>query len=231
MNKKLDLYRDRLNAAQIAAGINAASDNAKRLAEDAAFLLDAKRIPTAVSIAILSIEEAGKVSILRSLSVAAVEEDVLAAWKDYRSHVKKNVAWILPQLVASGARKLDDLRPLFDNNSDHPYVLDHLKQIGFYTDCLGKAHWSHPKEIIDEPLAKILVQTAQIFARGVQVTEKEIELWIKHIGPVWKRDPAWMKQALINRFADMQQHGPAAEGENRMQQFIKYGITEVTNVE
>ncbi len=224
MKKKLDSYKGRLNATQIAAGINAAFDNAKRLADDAAFLLDAGRLPTAASVAILSIEEAGKVSILRSLSVAVTEDEVLAAWKDYRSHVKKNVAWILPQLVAHGARKLDDLRPLFDNDSDHPYMLDQIKQIGFYTDCLGKAHWSNPKDVIDEPLARMLVQTAQILTKGVQVTGKEIELWIKHIGPVWRKNPAWMKQALINWYAEMQQHGLAAEGENKMQQFIRNGI-------
>ena len=65
MTRKLDSYRGRLTAAQIAQGMNAARDNAQRLATDAATLLDARRFPTAASLAFLSIEESGKISILR----------------------------------------------------------------------------------------------------------------------------------------------------------------------
>ena len=226
MKKKLDAYRGRLDASQVATGINAAIENAKRLADDASLLLEVGRFPTAASLSILSIEESGKVSILRALSVAIDEKEVLYAWKDYRSHVMKNVAWILPQLVAQGARKLDDLKPIFSKDSEHPYLLDQVKQLGFYTDCLGKAHWSLPNEVIDDKLARTLVQTAKLLAKGKQISKKEIELWMKHIGPVWKKDPAWMKQALINWYAEMQQQGLATEGNNKMQQFIRDGIQE-----
>ena len=44
---------------------------------------------------------------------------------------------------------------LVSGDSDHPYVLDQLKQIAFYTDCLGDAHWSIPDEVIDESPAWI----------------------------------------------------------------------------
>ena len=190
--RKLDSYKGKLSAEQIAAGVNAAIQNAKRLAEDASLLFEAGRFPSAASLAILSIEESGKVSILRSLALAKTDEDIADAWRDYRSHTKKNVSWLLPQLTEQGARKLDDFKPLFEKSSDHPYVLDQLKQIGFYTDCLGRAHWSIPQEVIDESLAKMLVQVAKIFASDKHVSKTEIELWIKHIGPVWKRDPSWM---------------------------------------
>ena len=226
MKKKLDAYRGRLDASQVATGINAAIENAKRLADDASLLLEVGRFPTAASLSILSIEESGKVSILRALSVAIDEKEVLSAWKDYRSHVMKNVAWILPQLVVQGARKLDDLKPIFSKDSEHPYLLDQVKQLGFYTDCLGKAHWTLPNEVIDEKLARTLVQTAKLLAKGKQISKKEIELWMKHIGPVWKKDPAWMKQALVNWYAEMQQQGLATEGNNKMQQFIRDGIQE-----
>ena len=226
MKKKLDAYRGRLDASQVATGINAAIENAKRLADDASLLLEVGRFPTAASLSILSIEESGKFSILRALSVAIDEKEVLSAWKDYRSHVMKNVAWILPQLVVQGARKLDDLKPIFSKDSEHPYLLDQVKQLGFYTDCLGKAHWTLPNEVIDEKLARTLVQTAKLLAKGKQISKKEIELWMKHIGPVWKKDPAWMKQALVNWYAEMQQQGLATEGNNKMQQFIRDGIQE-----
>jgi len=222
--KKLDSYKGKLSVGQVAAGINAAIQNAKRLAEDASLLFEAGRFPSAASLAILSIEESGKVSILRSLALAKTNEDIADAWRDYRSHTKKNVSWLLPQLAEQGAKKLDDFKPLFEESSHHPYVLDQLKQIGFYTDCLGRTHWSMPQEVIDESLAKMLIQVAKIFARDKHVSETEIELWIKHIGPVWKRDPSWMKQALCNWYREMQDAGLAPAGENEMEKFIKSGL-------
>jgi AbiV family abortive infection protein len=222
--KKLDSYKGKLNADQVAAGINAAIQNAKRLSEDASLLFEAGRFPSAASLAILSIEESGKVSILRSLALAKTDEDIADAWRDYRSHTKKNVSSLLPKLMEQGARKLDDFKPLFEESSDHPYVLDQLKQIGFYTDCLDRAHWSMPQEVIDESLAKMLVQVAKIFARDKHVSKTEINLWIKHIGPVWKRDPSWMKRALCNWYREMQDAGLAPAGENEMEKFIKSGL-------
>jgi AbiV family abortive infection protein len=224
IKKKLDSYKGRLSANQIAAGINAALQNAKRLSEDAQLLFRAGRFPSAASLAILSIEESGKVSILRSLSLAKTSDDLNDAWRDYRSHTKKNATWLLPQLAGQGARKLDDFKALFDEASDHPYVLDQLKQIAFYTDCLGKTHWSIPQDVVDKSIAKMLIQVASIFATDKQITKTEIELWIKHIGPVWKRAPSWMNQALCNWYREMQDVGLAAPGKNEMEKFIKRGL-------
>lgn len=92
LNKKLNGYKGTLTPQQIADGINAANKNANRLANDAKILLDANRDPSATSLAILSIEEGGKVSILRSLALAKDEKEILECWRDYRSHTKKNVS-------------------------------------------------------------------------------------------------------------------------------------------
>ena len=221
MSKKLNGYKGRLNPDQIAAGMNAAVANARRLVTDADTLVNAGSFPSAASLAILAIEEAGKCAILRALSVARSEQEVRAAWKEYRSHIKKNISWILPQLVREDARKIDDFGPLFDDSSDHPYVLDNLKQLSFYTDCLGNAHWSRPTDVVEEHLARMLVETARMFAKGATHSEQEIELWIKHVGPVWKKDMAWMKQGLVNWYAAMQAAGLAKEGENHMEQFVR----------
>jgi AbiV family abortive infection protein len=223
--KKLDAYKGRLTPAQIAQGINAATCNAKRLADDAVLLLEAKRVPSAASIAILAIEEAGKVSILRVLALAKDDKSADDCWRDYRSHTKKNVTWLLPQLVSKGARRLDDFKSLFDGTSNYPFILDQIKQIGFYTDCLGKAHWSVPHEVIDERVARTLVHTAQIIATKRTTSSKEIELWIKNIGPIWKGNPAWMKKALANWYAEMQEASLAPEGDNEMEMFIGPGLS------
>ena len=67
---RLPQYRDALSLEQIAEGMNRALANASRLADDAQALFDQRRIPSAIALSILSIEESGKVSILRQISLA-----------------------------------------------------------------------------------------------------------------------------------------------------------------
>lgn len=222
-SKKLDVYRGPLSPTQIAAGMNAAAQNARRLVEDSKLLLEHKRFPTATSVAILAIEEDGKTTLLRYLALSKSDADIADAWNSYRSHTKKNIAWILPQLAQQGARKLEDLLPLVDKASDHPFVLDQVKQLGFYTDCLGKAHWSLPVEVVNEDLANGIVSIAKLLvnARSNEYTPKEIELWIEHVGPVWKKGMPWMKQAIVTWYAAMQTHGLAPDGENKMEVFVR----------
>lgn len=65
-------YNGPLSITQIADGKNAALRNAARLAKDARLLVDADRLPSAVSLTILSIEKVGKISILRALAFAEI---------------------------------------------------------------------------------------------------------------------------------------------------------------
>lgn len=220
---KLKPYRGPLSAAQIAAGMNAAARNAHRLLNDAKLLLEHERFPSAASLAILAIEEDGKIPLLRTLALSNTSEDRADSWKDYRSHKKKNVAWILPQLAEQGARKLDELRPLVDEGSDHPVILDQIKQIGFYTDCYSEDHWSVPGEVVDKSLAEHIVGIAEILvnARTSEYTEREIELWIEHIQPVWKKDMNRMKQAVRDWARAIDAEGLNPEGSDGMEEFLK----------
>lgn len=225
VSKKLPSYKGHLSFLQIAEGMTVASKNAARLAQDAKFLFENGRLPTACSLAALSIEESGKVSILRAMSLARDDNELKEEWKRYRTHANKNVQWIFPQLVAEGARKLDDFRPLFDKDAEHPYLLDQIKQLGFYTDCLGnKGHWSIPDEVIDGELAGQLVSTAQLLSSASPTSEREIELWVEHVGPVWKKDLNWMKHAVANWYQVMQREGLKPECENGMEKFLHGGI-------
>lgn len=142
-------YRGPLTAEQIAAGMSAAARNARRLASDARILLEAERVPSAAALAALSIEESGKSSILRGLAVADNPDAIKKGWQSYRDHRSKNGAWILPGLVKAGGRKLGDLRDVVDREGEHTALLNSLKQIGFYTDCYGNAHWSEPDKIFE----------------------------------------------------------------------------------
>ncbi|QET04367.1 MULTISPECIES: AbiV family abortive infection protein [Cupriavidus] len=223
-SKKLNTYRGPLSAAEVAAGMNAANANAQRLADDAEALLAAGRIPTAASLAALSIEESGKVSILRQLATSNSKEEVAAAWKSYRSHSRKNVNWLLPELAVKGARKLEDFRPLFEEDAEHPFVLDKVKQLGFYTDCLGNRHWSVPTNAIDEALAGSLIQIAKLLVGKREISVKEIELWIHHVGSAPKNDFSAMKRALASWYSAMQEAGLRPLGNNEMERFINEGV-------
>ena len=178
-------YRGKLSPEQIAAGMNAAIRNARRLADDARTLFDLERYPTAASIAVLSIEESGKVSILRHFAMAPDLQRCRKIWQDYRNHRSKNVAWILPELVEAGARDLDSLHLAAQPDAKHTALLNNVKQIGLYSDCLGNTQWSEPEKVIDRSLAQSLVQIADLFATKEGVTPKEIELWIAHLGPAY----------------------------------------------
>jgi AbiV family abortive infection protein len=226
MSKKLDAYKGPLSPAQVAEGMTAALANAARLASDAEAMLERGSNATAVSLAALSIEEAGKVSILRSLALAVTPEEARARWKDYRTHTRKNVAWILPALVAGGARTLDALRPLVDETSDHPEILDQIKQLGFYTDCLGKAHWSVPTDVINLDLAKGIVNIARVFARPHVVTAREVELWIHHVGPVQSKDMSIQKQAVVAWQQAMHAEGLSSTTADAMRQFLDGAASE-----
>jgi AbiV family abortive infection protein len=111
--KVIERYEGALTAAQVAAGMNAARRNATSLIDEATILLQAKRHARACALAILSIEESGKISLLRLIATAANQKHLKDAWRSYRDHKAKNVKWIVAELAAKGARKLDDLSPMF----------------------------------------------------------------------------------------------------------------------
>ncbi|NQY71630.1 MAG: AbiV family abortive infection protein [Halomonas sp.] len=220
MSKGLGQWKNTLKPAQIADGMNAANDNARRLAEDAEMLFNLNRLPSALSLSILSIEESGKISILRELALAKNGNQVKDAWKAYRSHTKKNVMWLFPHLASSGANKLEEFKLLFEEKAEHPLLLDNLKQIGFYTDCLGKAHWSIPEEVVDRENTENILKIAKLMCKDKNYSPKEIELWVKHIKPVWKGPTSSMKTALNNWFDDMVKEGLISEGKYSFKEFV-----------
>jgi AbiV family abortive infection protein len=224
VKKKLDQYRGKLTLEQIAEGMNLANRNALRLHQDAEAMLYAGRYPTALSLAILSIEEAGKGTILRRMVDATTDDEVVERWKEYRSHTKKNVQWTIIDMIRDGPTKLEEFRSLFAEDAEHPYVLDQLKQIGFYTDCLGKAHWSDPVEAINGDLARGIVTIARIFCRDHEITPRELQLWLDHMGNATKTGYLPDAKRLANWYAAMQAEGLYPEGQNAMAEFLKKGF-------
>ena len=219
-----DSYRGALTAKEIADGMNAAASNARRLATDASTLLTAGRFPTAASLACLSIEEAGKTSILRGFALESSEKELRELWRDYRNHTRKNVLWPALILFVDGARRLADFAKLFSKDAKHTFVLDQLKQSGFYTDFSANRSWSQPESAVDERLARSLVGLADIMAGRSDHNADEIELWVKHFHLVPRGDVAQMNQAAIGWYASMQKAGLYPEGPNMAEQFITVGL-------
>jgi AbiV family abortive infection protein len=203
----LSPFRGPLTANEVADGINAAIRNAKRLAADAKILLDAKRYPSAASMAALSVEESEKVSTLRAMCLARSKSELTGAWKDYRAHHPKNTAWILSELVQKGARHLSEFKDATDTNGDTVEVLDMLKQLGFYTDSYRKGFWTEPSAMIDSTVARTLVEIAESMCAKAEVTPREIELWVEHVGPAWLSRK--MPDALMRWAKAMEKEGLA----------------------
>ena len=227
MKTKLKPYRGKLSAEQIVDGMNAAIRNARRLADDAQTMLDLLRYPSALALAILSIEESGKVAILRGIATAPDEQTLRSKWKDYRNHQRKNVTWIWPGLIEKGARDLDSLAVALDPNAEHPALLDQIKQLRLYTDCLGNVNWNEPEKEINKEFAFRIVATANLMATRKVVTLKEIELWIEHIKPVSGGSYEDMKEALYNWYQAMKKEGLYKEGKISVEDFIR-GIQKKT---
>lgn len=214
----LDAYRGMISPAQAAQGMNAAIRNSRRLAVDAGLLLDLKSYPTAASLSALAIEECGKVSILRRLSLCLTCEEAAKIWREYRSHRSKNGLWILQKLVGDGAVCLRHLGEAVDANAEHTGILDAVKQLGFYTDCYGSTNWSVPENTIEQPLAAGLVSIADSLSRMSEITEREMELWVQHLGP--HNGTPQMADALLQWHKAMVAEGLARESHEQFHSFV-----------
>lgn len=213
MQTKLKPYRGKLSIGQIVDGMNAAVRNARRLADDAKTLLDLSRYPTAAALAILSIEESGKVSVLRLMSTASDDRALRRSWKDYTSHRKKNATWVLPSLIEKGDLNLNVIAGVISPKAKHPAILDQIKQLSLYTDCLEGFYWSEPEKVIDKKMAGQIVDDADKWAIKRMFTIKEIELWVEHIKPVSNGSLEDMKEAMFNLFKAIKKEGlPEVDG-------------------
>lgn len=211
-------YKSKLDAKSAADGIRLANENALALFEDAQLLFDNQRFERSLAISVLSIEESGKPSIIRSILLTDDPKELKKEWQNYRKHTKKNTAWILPDLVSKGATNLEELRPLFDKNSDHNQTLDSLKQLSFYTDIFSSKKWSSPKKVIDKEIAESVLKVAKIMSRKNEsglVTEKGLELWVKHLKPIWKLEMFKMKEAMINCYNEAEELGIIEKGKTK----------------
>ena len=206
---KQQQYNQRLTPKKAAEGINTITDNARALLSDAQLLYDNDKYERATALAILAIEEAGKVSIIRAILVEDNQKELNKQWKRFRSHNEKNWGLAFPDYVYRETNNVEDFRPLFDN-SDHGQVFDQLKQLSIYTDLFKNGNWSSPDKVITKEIATSILSTVKLFIdkdEQAMTTEDELKLWVKHLKPVWKKDMLKMKQALINCYNEAEESG------------------------
>jgi AbiV family abortive infection protein len=222
MPSRLKQYRGPLTAEQAAEGIALARKNAQRLIDDADLLLQAGRLASASALAILAIEELGKVQIIKMIALFTEEADLKRVWKEYRSHRAKNVHWIIPKLAAEGARTMIQMRPAADIEADHTAMLDTIKQISFYTDCFNdKPRWSEPGEAVDADFAPAIVATAKLLNRDTVTTTRELELWVEFVRPHY--DQPTMASALLAFQRQMFNEGLSATSPEELEAFMRGG--------
>ncbi|PKV49591.1 AbiV family abortive infection protein [Aquimarina sp. MAR_2010_214] len=219
-------YKNKLDAKSASEGIQLAKENAKSLLIDAELLFENGRFERSVSLAILSIEESGKSSIIRTILITDDPKELKKEWQNYRKHTAKNLSWILPELVTKGARNIENFRPIFDSQSDHGQILDNLKQLSFYTDVFLSKKWSIPKNVIDKEIAEMILLSARILTDkgdndGID-SEEGLKLWIKHIKPVWQTSMSKMKYAIIGCYKEAAELGIISHKKvTEMTEFLK----------
>jgi len=220
MSSRITQYRGALTPKQAAEGIALARSNATRLIADAQLLLDANRHPSAAALAILAIEELGKVQIIKMIVLHSEEAALKKSWKEYRSHRAKNVQWIIPTLAAEGARTLNDLKPAADIDGEHTAMLDAIKQLAFYTDCLNAVpRWSEPVDAIDPKFAESIIGVAKLLNRDRVTEVKELELWVELFAPYY--DKPGMVEALLRFQQRMVEEGLSDTSVATMEAFVR----------
>lgn len=179
--KLVSQYCGELAITEIHEGILAAQSNAERLLTDARLLFDAERHASAAALAVLSIEERGKVLILKRLCSTSDPNHLKDIWREYGDHRSKNSGWIIPHLVAEGARSMHAMAPALDADSEHVARLDTLKQLTTYTDISEKRHWVKPCEIANRELAESMIHTAKHMWLSQPISVRELELRREHL--------------------------------------------------
>jgi AbiV family abortive infection protein len=210
-------WRGPLTPALAAGGINAAIRNARRLLNDATTLYKVGSFPSATALGILAIEEYGKVNIIHQILLAKTDLARKKLWRKYTSHTAKNTAWVMPNLLKSGARSVDDFRMLFEKDAKHQYVLDDFKQWGLYTECRGTA-WSEPVQNIQAEMAiEVLNHAHALITPLPEFSEERMEVYVKHLSPVWTEhnedaDTTAIRNALADYYKECQQRGWMRQG-------------------
>ena len=206
-----------LSVDDVLQGMRLAIENAALLLSDARRLHDAGRFSTAVALAILSIEESGKIAVLRGMTTDSTDE-LKRLWKCFRSHRKKNFLWNAPILAEKGARTLAEIREVIQSEQDHTEALDYIKQGALYVDRQEHG-WSTPQIVMDSVFSEGIISIAALLLPKLP-KKRDLELWKEHV-PVGRVDShEEMKMGLLGWHSAMRAEGLIQDGDTGMIDFL-----------
>lgn len=201
---KRSQYHQSLTPEKAAEGIQIIIENAQSLLSDAELLYKNERYERTVTLSVLAIEEIGKIPILRSILLEDGQKELSKAWKNFRTHTEKNWGLYFSDYIKGGADNIDDLKLMFIDDESKSRV-ENIKQLSIYTDYFKKNKWSSPANVVNQKLAKTILDNAKIFVNkrnSFLSSEEGLKLWIKHLKPVWKTKMALMKKAMIEFYKE-----------------------------
>ncbi|WP_158803944.1 AbiV family abortive infection protein [Acidisoma sp. L85] len=217
-------YQGAVSASQAAAGMNAALRNSRRLLGDAELLLSAERWASAASLAVLGLEEAGKMSVIRVLCTTTEPAALKKQWKDYHLHQAKMEGPIGFNPDGKVLTAPNDLKAAIAERTKLIKQIDKIKQSGLYTDCypdsFGKPYWVEPVTQVTEDAARDLVAIlSKLLSDKPDVSVREMELFHEYISPAL--DDLDKSKRLVRWMVAMEAEGLMSrdETENRLRRF------------
>lgn len=206
---RIEHFIGRLSPKMIAEGCYLAMENAARLAKDARGLFNEGSYQSAAALATLSIEESGKVHVLEHLALAADDEkEAKAIWRRFRKHTDKNIFWSFS--LEKGQGLIDALEKHFSKDIQQPQLLETLKQLSLYTDCVGSGRWMSPCQIAEDIIKRFaegLVKIAELHSSIHHRTVREIEILIECVKPVKHQPKEVIEYAMAEYMRKLQQEG------------------------
>ena len=176
LNTLFKRYNGKLTIEQISEGIYFCIENATNIFGDAYILIKANRFPRALSLLLLAIQEAGKVNILKNMTMISTKNQNLwkKEWKNFRKHDAKDS---LGHNIKVSSEYNDSpgeafWQLLLCKNNNFSSEREKTRQLGLYTDYFaGDKKWWRPNEI-NKKLVKIAESEATKILYKLQMEKK-----------------------------------------------------------
>lgn len=122
---------------------------ARELLSDAVFLYRHGRYARAGALAVLALEEVGKVKVIARVAESVDDSSRRKAWKEYTAHRAK-----ASENIGGGEWSVEESQDAFAHQADS------LKQLSFYSNLLSTGEWVWPAKVVSPQNAEIAVNWA-----------------------------------------------------------------------
>ncbi len=166
-------------------------------------MLKHDRFPSATSLAIIGVEELGKMAILLNLTLAKNEEIKKKLADAFTSHKKKTTACLSPYFS-----RISQSFPINIANG-----LNESKKVGFYIDYKD-GQWLKPSEAFDKETAEKFINIIKLLLSMSDYPPEHFNLWKKHLCSSEMDCETNKRKGLENLFEEAHKLGLPPEGTN-----------------